>query len=124
MHRLSAVVVDFVIVDLIATPIIAAMRGLAVTPAMTFTLTAAVIGGLTAAYLLGFWSKRGQTPGMMSVGLRLVDAGGSIPSIGQAVGRLLISLLPIPGLSLIWAHPTLGAAPLQDRLTRTTMVRV
>ncbi len=124
MHRLSAVVVDFVILDLIAAPIVSAVRGMFAAPAMVITISVAVIGALAAAYLLGFWARRGQTPGMMAVGLRLVNTDGAAPSVGQAVARLLTSLLPLPGVSLIWAHPALGAQPLQDRLSRTTMVRV
>jgi len=124
MHRLSAVVVDFVILDLIATPIVTAVRGAISAPAMVVTVAGALVGALTVAYLLGFWSKRGQTPGMMAVGLRLVDASGAAPSVGRAAIRLLVSLLPLPGVGLIWAHPALGAKPLQDRLTHTAMVRV
>ncbi len=63
MHRLSAVVVDFVILDLIATPIVTAVRGAISAPAMVVTVAGALVGALTVAYLLGFWSKRGQTAG-------------------------------------------------------------
>jgi uncharacterized RDD family membrane protein YckC len=60
---------------------------------------------------------------MMAVGLRVVPLTGERPSLRQSIGRLLIGLLPLPGLSLIWAARSLGGRPLQDHLTKTYVVQ-
>ena len=88
-----------------------------IVPAVAMSVVAIV-------YLLGFWARNGQTPGMMSVGLRVMNAEGAPPSLGQALGRLLLGMFPVPGFSLLFAHPVLGGSPLQDRLTHTTIDRV
>jgi polar amino acid transport system permease protein len=123
MHRLSAVVVDFVILDLVGLPILAVIQLLVRTGPAASLIPAIVMGAVAMAYLLVFWARVGQTPGMMSVGLRVTNADGNLPSLGQAARRLLFVVLPLPGLSLLWAHPALGGRPLHDRLTRTTVGR-
>ncbi len=124
MHRLSGVMVDFVILDFVGLPVLG-LIGLAV-PAgsLAVIVPAAAMSVVTIVYLLGFWARNGQTPGMMSVGLRVMNADGAPPSLGQALGKLLLGVLPVPGFSLLFAHPALGGSPLQDRLTHTTIDRV
>ncbi len=123
MHRLSAVMVDFVILDLIGLPVFAVVGGLVGPGSAASWAPVAVMGGLAALYMLGFWAKGGQTPGMMSVGLRVTTSEGDALSWGGAVRRLLLAVLPLPGLSLIWAHPALGGRPLHDRLAHTVVGR-
>ncbi len=123
MHRLSAVMVDFVILDLIGLPVFALVGSLVGTGSAASWAPVAVMGVLAALYMLGFWAKGGQTPGMMSVGLRLTTSEGDSLSWGRAVRRLLVAALPLPGLSLIWAHPALGGRPLHDRLAQTAVER-
>ncbi|MGC9523590.1 MAG: ABC transporter permease subunit [Anaerolineae bacterium] len=116
MHRLAATILDLVILDFIGLPIFALVPQIAPgLPAASFGLIALI--GLV--YVLGFWTSAGRTPGMMAVGLRLVTDGGGPPTLGQAMGRLLVSLLPVPGLSLVWAWRRLGGLPLQDRISQT-----
>jgi uncharacterized RDD family membrane protein YckC len=55
---------------------------------------------LGAAYLVGFWSLAGQTPGMRFVGIRLAVEGRGLP-FGRAVKRLV-------GLVLAWIPFGLG----------------
>ncbi|HWP32162.1 MAG TPA: RDD family protein [Solirubrobacterales bacterium] len=55
---------------------------------------------LGAAYLVGFWSLAGQTPGMRFVGIRLAVEGRGLP-LGRAVKRLV-------GLVLAWIPFGLG----------------
>jgi uncharacterized RDD family membrane protein YckC len=55
---------------------------------------------LGAAYLVGFWSLAGQTPGMRFVGIRLGVEGRGLP-LGRAVKRLV-------GLVLAWIPFGLG----------------
>ena len=123
MHRLSAAVVDFVILDLVGLPIFGVARSILPASIAASVVPTVVMGGVTIVYLLGFWARTGQTPGMMSVGLRLTSIEGASLSFGQAVRRLLLVVLPLPGLSLIWAHPALGGRPLHDRLARTVVSR-
>jgi polar amino acid transport system permease protein len=121
MHRLSSVVVDFVILDFVGLPIYAIIQLIAEKSAVAvLTLVVMVIGAIV--YTLVFWISAGRTPGMMAVGLRIATQNGSPLSLKQALGRLLIGILPLPGLSLIWAAPRLGGTPLQDRVTHSTVV--
>jgi len=123
MHRLAAVLVDFVILDFIGLPI----YGLAqLAPAGADTIavvTLAAMSCVAIAYVLFFWTRSGRTPGMMAVGLQIATQHGGPPSLGQAASRLAIGLLPVPGLSLLWAARKLGGLPLQDRATHTRVVQ-
>ena len=124
MHRLSGVMVDFVILDFVGLPVLGLIALAVPTGALAVIVPAVAMSVVAIVYLLGFWARNGQTPGMMSVGLRMVNAEGAPPSLGQALGRLLLGILPVPGFSLLFAHPVLGGSPLQDRLTHTTIDRV
>ncbi|MBN1247809.1 MAG: ABC transporter permease subunit [Anaerolineae bacterium] len=123
MHRLSSVVLDFVILDFVGLPIYAAAQLVAGPGAAAVIITLAVVAAVAVVYLLSFWTISGRTPGMMAVGLRVVPLTGTTPSLQQAIVRLIIGLLPLPGLSLIWSAKALGGRPLQDRLTRTYVVQ-
>jgi uncharacterized RDD family membrane protein YckC len=123
MHRLSGVILDFVILDLIGLPIFGITQLLLPEANTAVLAMLAVMAGAAVAYVLFFWTRMGRTPGMMAVGLRIVTHNGDQLSLKQAVGRLLIGLLPLPGFSLIWAAPRLGGSPLQDQATHTIVVQ-
>ena len=57
------------------------------------------------AYDVYFWTSRGTTPGGMIMGIRLVNAQGQNPTMGQAIGRFFAAILSaIPfGLGYLWA---------------------
>jgi len=123
MHRVAAVVVDFVILDFIGLPIYGLLQ-LALADSGPIALAAlAVMACVGTTYLLLFWTRAGRTPGMMAVGLQITTQDGGTPSLKQAVSRLAIGILPVPGFSLLWAAPRLGGQPLQDRATRTSVVQ-
>jgi polar amino acid transport system permease protein len=124
MHRFSAVVVDLVILDLVGLPVFGLLQLVLGGSTAVSVATLAIVGVVTVVYLVGFWVRAGQTPGMMSVGLRLATPEGESPSLRQALQRLLLAILPLPGVSLVWAHPALGGQPLHDRLARTVVSRV
>lgn len=42
-----------------------------------------------AVYCAGFWTLLGRTPGMMALGLRVVDADGGAPGVYRSVVRAL-----------------------------------
>jgi len=123
MHRLSGVVLDFVILDFLGLPVFGISRLLLPEENGAAMATLAVMAIAAIAYVLFFWTRAGRTPGMMAVGLRIVTHDGDELSLKQAIGRLLIGVLPLPGLSLIWAAPRLGGSPLQDQATHTAVVQ-
>ncbi len=123
MHRLSAVVVDFVIMDFIGLPIFGLFQSIFVNPPTALAATLATVGAIALVYVLAFWMRSGQTPGMMAVGLRVINTAGTPPSLRQAVVRLLLGLLPLPGVGLVWANRRLGGRPLQDRASNTYVVQ-
>jgi polar amino acid transport system permease protein len=123
MHRLAAAVIDFVILDIIGLPIFALLQMLMHDSPAGLLIPLGVIGVVLVTYLLVFWTRTGATPGMLAVGLRLVTPEGAHASLGRAIPRLLLALLPLPGLALIGAIPALGGRPLQDRWTQTTVIQ-
>lgn len=40
-----------------------------------------------AAYVIGFWIAKGQTPGKMALGVRIITTSGEPIGAGRAVGR-------------------------------------
>ncbi|MEE2888632.1 MAG: protein kinase [Planctomycetota bacterium] len=52
----------------------------------SFSLISLVIAGI---YTIGFWVKKGATPGKMLFSIRVVDLRGNIPSLGACVVRYL-----------------------------------
>ena len=123
MHRLAGSVVDLVVIDFLALPIWGLARTVLPEGTNAGPLILTMMGVLTIAYLLFSWTRIGRTPGMMAVGLRLIDRGGQNPTLSQAVKRLLIAFLPLPGLSYVGVLRPLGGYPLQDRFTQTFVVR-
>jgi len=125
MHRLAGVVVDLVVLDFIGLIVYAVIQPLALVftglPVNVVLLVVMLVVSLT--YILFFWARAGRTPGMMSVGLRLSDAQGEHPSLGQALKRLLFLILPLPGLSLLWMQWSPTGEALHDRFARTHVAR-
>ncbi len=125
MHRLAGVMVDFVILDFVGLPVLGLIALAVPTGPLAVIVPAVAMSVVAIVYLLGFWARNGQTPGMMSVGLRVVERRAAHrPRSVRRWARLLLGMLPVPGFSLLFAHPVLGGSPLQDRLTHTTIDRV
>jgi uncharacterized RDD family membrane protein YckC len=60
---------------------------------------------ISLVYEVYFWTSRGTTPGGMIMGIRLVNAQGMNPTMGQAIGRFFaawISAIPFL-LGYLWA---------------------
>jgi polar amino acid transport system permease protein len=123
LHRLAAAVIDFVILDIIGLPVFALIGLVMPDSPIGALIPLVVIGAIAVVYLLAFWTRSGATPGMLAVGLRLVTPEGEPASLGQAIPRLLLTMLPLPGLALIGAVPALGGRPLQDRWTQTRVIQ-
>lgn len=122
MHRLAATMVDLVVLDFIGLPIYGIIRLIAPSPSLAALSTLLVMAVVAFTYLVIFWTRFGRTPGMMAVGLQLIQTDGRRPTVGQALQRLAVTVLPVPGFSLLWTLDRLGGRPLQDRLTHTTVV--
>ena len=127
MHRIAGNVVDLVVLDFIGLPLYGIMQAISAnTDQMPMWL---VITGITLAvlltivYMLFFWMRTGRTPGMTAVGLRLVNVDGVPPTLMQAAIRLIVSVLPLPGLSSVGALPSLGGQPYQDKFSQITVIR-
>jgi polar amino acid transport system permease protein len=125
MHRLAGVVVDLVVLDFIGLIVYGLLQGLALLlPGLTvIAILLGLMGVLMVVYTLFSWTRFGRTPGMMAVGLRLVDAQGASPTFLAALKRLAAALLPLPGLSLFGLLPALGGGALHDRLAQTSVIR-
>jgi ABC-type arginine/histidine transport system permease subunit len=125
MHRLSSGVVDLVVLDFIGLIIFGILQAVAlIFRALPLSIVLALVMlALSIGYTLFFWIRFGRTPGMMAVGLRICDTQGNLPTSGQAIKRLLVMLLPIPGLSMLGMLDALGRQPLHDRVAQTSVVR-
>ena len=130
-RRLGAAAIDAVIVGAIdlavlyLTTKIAGLGGgelhlLPKTPLIAFLVL------LDGGYLVGFVATVGQTIGKMATGLKVVDAGGGLPTVGQASLRALATLLSIAPLGLGYVPALAGGEgrALHDRLADTRVVEV
>lgn len=124
MHRLAGVVVDFVVLDFAGLIIYGLLQALALAvpglPANVVLL--AVMLALGIIYVLYFWTRAGRTPGMMAVGIVIHGAADGRLTWAQAIKRLALAALPLPGLSLMGM---LGSSrqPWHDRFARTFVTR-
>jgi uncharacterized RDD family membrane protein YckC len=87
--RLAGALVDLVILTIIGV-IISYTVGRAVGGLPNYSLP---IYGLL--YLVGFWSWRGQTPGKMLIGAKVVRRDGRPIDIGRAFARYVFYLMPL-----------------------------
>ena len=125
MHRLAGVVVDLVVLDLAGLIVYGVVQAIGLVNQVLLVVMLA----LAVAYVLYFWTRTGRTPGMMAVGLRMSSAQGGHPTFGQALKRLALAVLPLPGLSLLWTlgspaqQPASARQPLHDRFAQTFVTR-
>jgi uncharacterized RDD family membrane protein YckC len=87
----------------------------------------------SAIYYIAFTAARGQTPGKMLAGTRVVmERTGLIPSVGPSVLRWAVPGIPEapPGLSVIglfvraWALVDYRNRGLHDKLAKTVVIRL
>jgi uncharacterized RDD family membrane protein YckC len=126
-QRAAALLVDWLIVVVIAMPIIVVAFG-----AAYFSLDpvrrsgdlaiALVVGGL----IVGFWRYCGATPGKLAVGIKIVDANtGGVPSTGRLVIRLLCYLLSAAPfyLGFLWAAIDRRKQAWHDKIAGTIVIQ-
>ena len=126
-QRAVALLVDWLIVVVIAMPIIVVAFG-----ADYFSLDplrrsgdlviALAVGGL----IVGFWRYCGATPGKLAVGIKIVDAHtGGAPSTGRLVIRLLCYLLSAAPfyLGFLWAVVDRRKQAWHDKIAGTLVIQ-
>jgi uncharacterized RDD family membrane protein YckC len=77
-RRLAAYLIDGIILSIIGLPI-----RLLAPHAYSYGVSALI----SLVYLIGFWSWKGQTPGKMALGVKIVDANGKPIGFGRAILR-------------------------------------
>ena len=125
-QRAAALVIDWLIVTVIAVPIMVLGFGipqLSLNPAdhsWDLLLFAAV-----AVAVIGFWRYCGATPGKIAVGLKIVDAAtGAAPTLGRLVLRFFayfVSALPLY-LGFLWAAFDRRKQGWHDKIARTVVI--
>jgi len=81
---------------------------------------------IVAAYYIGFWTSRGQTPGKMAMGIKIVKADGSPVTFGTALVRYIgywISALVLL-LGFLWVLWDADKQAWHDKIAGTYVVRV
>ena len=68
-----------------------------------------------------YWTKRGQTLGMKPWKIKAVTHDGNLMTWGHALKRYVFALL---GLGLIWMIIDKEHLPLQDRMSKTKLIKV
>ena len=75
-------------------------------------------------YFIGFWSRRGQTPGMMVVRVKIIKTDGSPISIGRAIlrciGFFVSTIIIIGHLMIAWDSKKQG---LHDKIADTYVIK-
>jgi uncharacterized RDD family membrane protein YckC len=126
-QRTLAVLIDWLIVLVIAMPVIVVAFG-----AEYFSLDPVrrsgdlVIALIVGIAVVAFWRYCGATPGKLAVGIRIVDADtGNPPSTGRLVVRLLcylLSALPLY-LGFFWIAVDRRKQGWHDKIAGTVVVQ-
>ena len=114
--------------------IVAAILFLATAIALVFTQKKIAPGtvwfdlyllAVLASYFCYCWRRSGQTVGMFAWRLLLSDLGGKRVDFATALVRFLVAtLLGFGVLGLLWALVDIDRVALQDRLTKTRVLRL
>ncbi len=124
--RIMALVYEFLIVAAIlflATAMALLMTQKAIAPGtIWFEL---YLLAVLASYFCYCWMRSGQTVGMFAWRLLLSDLDGKRVNLATALARFLVSMLLGFGLlGLLWAVFDIDRVALQDRLTKTRVLRL
>ena len=80
---------------------------------------------MITAYFIGFWRWRGQTPGKLALGIKIVRFNGDAIGWGGAIMRFLgyiIAIMPIL-IGFIWVAFDSRRQGLHDKLAETYVIR-
>lgn len=127
--RLVATIIDTILLMLVTLPLGYFVYGSAYFGSEQFVLGAADVlinWVLPAIAIVLFWIARGQTPGKMAIGARIVDAatGGPI-SPGQAIVRYVGYFVSLIGLFIgyLWVGFDPKKQGWHDHIARTVEIR-
>ncbi|MFV1962776.1 MAG: RDD family protein [Acidimicrobiia bacterium] len=133
-RRIVGFVVDWMILVMVALVIISALGiDLGDRDALRLPTSARLVQGLVgAAYYIGFTVSRGQTPGKMLIGTRVVmERTSRIPGLGPSALRWAVPgvFVFLPGVSIIsaviygWLLFDTLRRGLHDKAAKTVVVR-
>ncbi len=133
-RRIVGFVVDWMILVMVALVIISALGiDLGDRDALRLPTSARLVQGLVgAAYYIGFTVSRGQTPGKMLIGTRVVmERTARIPGLGPSALRWAVPgvFVFLPGVSIIsaviygWLLFDTLRRGLHDKAAKTVVVR-
>lgn len=112
-RRMAALLVDLLMLKLADLPLSRMLREVTPSPVAVLALEFAIV----LVYATVFINRRGQTPGKIMTGLRVISADGGMVTQGQAFVRALVKWTPIFGaLILLAALNPLPADPHQVAL--------
>ena len=88
--------------------------------------TSGLLQLVSVVYYVGFWAWRGQTPGMIALGLRILkESDGTKPGLGRSILRYVgffISMLVL-FIGLIWAAFDPRKQGWHDKIAGTVVVK-
>jgi len=133
-RRIVGFIVDWMILVMVALVIISALGiDLGDRDALRLPTSARLVQGLVgAAYYIGFTVSRGQTPGKMLIGTRVVmERTSRIPGLGPSALRWAVPgvFVFLPGVSIIsaviygWLLFDTLRRGLHDKAAKTVVVR-
>jgi uncharacterized RDD family membrane protein YckC len=107
-RRLVGFVIDWMILVMIALILVSVLRiDLGAGDGLRLPVSVLIVQGLVAAaYYIGFTVSRGQTPGKMLIGTRVVmERTGQIPALGPSALRWVVPgvFAFLPGISVVAA---------------------
>lgn len=114
-RRFGAYIIDAIILGVITQPF-----------QLISAEAAGYIGGIISlVYIIGFWTWRGQTPGKMALGVRIIKTDGSPIGLGTAIlryiGYIVSAIILLIGYFMIaWDSKKQG---LHDKIAGTYVVK-
>ena len=126
-QRFVAFFIDGIILSIIFVIILVtiAFQGLETTVSF-FTYFEGLVGAIPTAYFVGFWAWRGQTPGKMLLGIKIVTGDGGSINLGRAIlhyfGYFVSAIILFFGFFMItWDSKKQG---LHDKIAGTYVIKL
>lgn len=125
--RLVALLVDEVLLNVVSTVLFSAagLGGLPWPPQSPLNVYNLVGLLLSLAYYGGFWTWRGQTPGKMLVGVKIVKTNGSPLGLSDSVIRYvgyIVSSITL-GLGYLWVAFDQRKQGFHDKIASTYVIK-
>ena len=123
-RRLAAIAYDAFLLTailLVYSAVLVALNHGEVVRHPLYYISIVIIAGLFFGF---FWTRRGQTLGMQSWRIRLIDSEGNIPGWKPSIKRLLFSVISwLPcGLGFVWSLLNKDKRSWHDQFSKTYLV--